>query len=77
MSNNTKKWIKAMRNVLLFLRVLELNGAIGILVLMILISNIDQLTGWIMRVAVSSPTSAAPLRSSSAKLTHILSSRES
>jgi hypothetical protein len=52
MSRRTKSWIKGMRVVQLLLRILELNGAIGLLVLFILITNIDPLTGWIMRITV-------------------------
>lgn len=37
----------------LTLRCLELLGAMGLLVTMILIKNVDVTTGWIMRIAVS------------------------
>jgi hypothetical protein len=30
-----------------------MNGAIGALVLLILINNIDEVAGWVMRIAVS------------------------
>ncbi|KAG8419222.1 hypothetical protein J3458_004115 [Metarhizium acridum] len=46
-----KKWIKGLRNVQLSIRVLEINAAIGSLVLLILIINIDEATGWIMRIS--------------------------
>lgn len=52
MSRRTKEWIKVMRKVQLALRILELNGAIGLLVLMILITGTDPLIGWIMRITV-------------------------
>lgn len=52
MGSRTKKWIKYMRGVNLFLRILELNGAIGILVLMILMNHMAQLTAWVMRITV-------------------------
>ncbi|KAI0132349.1 hypothetical protein BJ170DRAFT_592311 [Xylariales sp. AK1849] len=51
MSSTTKGWIKWTRRVQLGLRCLELVGALGLLVLMILISNVDALTAWIMRIA--------------------------
>lgn len=41
-----------MRTVQLLLRILELNGAIGILVLMILMNHMTQLTAWVMRITV-------------------------
>ncbi len=52
MSRRTKEWIKVMRKVQLALRILELNGAIGLLALMILITGTDPLIGWIMRITV-------------------------
>lgn len=52
MSNATKTWIVWLRRVQLGLRCLELIGALGLLVLMILISNIDALTAWVMRIVV-------------------------
>lgn len=51
MSRSTKQWVVTMRKVQLFLRILELNGAIGILVLMVLITSADPLVAWIMRIA--------------------------
>jgi hypothetical protein len=53
MSRMTKSWIKGMRTFQLLLRILELNGAIGVLVLVILITGMDDLTAWIMRITVS------------------------
>ncbi|KAI1344574.1 hypothetical protein F5Y15DRAFT_366988 [Xylariaceae sp. FL0016] len=50
MSNTTKSWIKGMRYFQIFLRALELVGGIGLLVLMVLISNVDMLTSWVMRI---------------------------
>lgn len=50
MSSTTKWWIKFMRYVQLFLRVLEMIGGGGLLTLMILISNVDPLTAWVMRI---------------------------
>ncbi|KAK6063325.1 hypothetical protein SCUP234_11838 [Seiridium cupressi] len=50
-SNATKSWIVWMRRVQIGLRCLELIGAVGLLALMILISNVDALTAWVMRIA--------------------------
>ncbi|KAI1658434.1 hypothetical protein F4813DRAFT_356792 [Daldinia decipiens] len=50
MSSTTKWWIKFMRYVQLFLRILEMIGGGCLLVLMILISNVDSLTSWVMRI---------------------------
>lgn len=58
MGRRTKGWIKGMRVVQLGLRVLELNGAIGILVLMILINNVEPLTAWVMRITVRTSPNA-------------------
>lgn len=51
-----------MRRVQLGLRCTELVGALGLLGLMILISNVDELTAWVMRIAVSPVSSAATAR---------------
>ncbi|KAI1095956.1 hypothetical protein F5B19DRAFT_273875 [Rostrohypoxylon terebratum] len=50
MSSTTKWWIKFMRYVQLFFRVLEMIGGGGLLTLMILIGNVDPLTAWVMRI---------------------------
>ncbi|KAI0840833.1 hypothetical protein F5Y06DRAFT_231537 [Hypoxylon sp. FL0890] len=50
MSGTTKWWIKSMRYVQLFLRILEMIGGGGLLTLMILIGNVDALTSWVMRI---------------------------
>ncbi|KAK3391026.1 hypothetical protein B0H63DRAFT_557893 [Podospora didyma] len=52
MGRKTKSWIKGMRVVQLVLRVLELIGAVGILVVMIFIDNIEPLAGWIVRITL-------------------------
>ncbi len=52
MSRWTKRWIVWMRAVQLGLRVLQLGGAVGILVLMILITNVDPMAAWVMRITV-------------------------
>lgn len=55
MSPRTKSWIKGMRRVQLVLRALELIGALGLFVLLILLTGMDMLAGWIMRVTVRLP----------------------
>ncbi|OTA63810.1 hypothetical protein K449DRAFT_414129 [Hypoxylon sp. EC38] len=50
LSSTTKWWIKSMRYVQLFLRIFEMIGGAGLLTLMILISNVDPLTAWVMRI---------------------------
>lgn len=52
MSPRTKKCIKWLRRIQLGLRLLELNGGIGILVLMILLTKVEPVVGWILRIAV-------------------------
>lgn len=51
MSPRTKSAIKWIRRVQLFLRVLQLNAAVGILVVFILLDKIDEVKGWVMRIA--------------------------
>jgi hypothetical protein len=53
LGRRTKKWVKWLRNAQLLIRILEINGAIGTFVLLILITNIDEIVGWILRIAVS------------------------
>lgn len=53
MGQRSKAWIKRMRKVQFVLRLFELVGAVGLLVLMVLISNVEALTGWVLRVTVS------------------------
>jgi len=52
MSRRTKSWVVGMRVVQQGLRGLQLIGAVGILVLMILINNVDMLVSWVMRITV-------------------------
>jgi hypothetical protein len=52
MSPRTKSAIKWLRRLQLVLRLLEMNGAIGILVLTILFTNVDLVTHWVLRIAV-------------------------
>ncbi|KAK0629670.1 hypothetical protein B0T17DRAFT_606846 [Bombardia bombarda] len=48
----TKAWIRHMRSVQLGLRASELIAAVGLFVLMILINNVEQLTGWVVRITL-------------------------
>ncbi|KAI1491349.1 hypothetical protein F5X96DRAFT_631693 [Biscogniauxia mediterranea] len=50
MSSTTKWWIKWMRYFQIVLRALEMTGGVGLLGLMIIISNVDPLTAWVMRI---------------------------
>ncbi|KAB5535254.1 hypothetical protein GE09DRAFT_1143185 [Coniochaeta sp. 2T2.1] len=53
MSDTTKWWIKASRVIQLFLRVLELIAAVGVLVLFILMTNTTELVAWVMRITTA------------------------
>lgn len=53
MSSRTKTAIHWLRRILLALRVLAFNGAIGILVLFILLDRIETVASWVMRITVS------------------------
>lgn len=53
MNSSVKKWVKWMRIIQLVLRCLEILGACGQLVMMILIRKVDITSGWIMRIVVS------------------------
>jgi hypothetical protein len=53
MGQKTKAWIKGMRVVQLVLRVIEHVANLGLLILMILINNVEPLTGWVLRTTVS------------------------
>ncbi|KAK1755981.1 hypothetical protein QBC47DRAFT_201251 [Echria macrotheca] len=50
---STKSWIKGMRKLQFCLRLLELVAAVGMLVLMVLISNVEPLTGWVLRITLA------------------------
>ncbi|KAI1386273.1 uncharacterized protein F4822DRAFT_409509 [Hypoxylon trugodes] len=50
MSSTTKWWIKFMRYVQLFIRVFQMIAGGGLLTLMIIITNVDPLTAWVMRI---------------------------
>ena len=50
MGGSVKIWVKWMRICQLVLRCFEILASIGLLVLMILIRNVDLITGWIMRI---------------------------
>ncbi|KAI9846613.1 MAG: hypothetical protein M1837_003854 [Sclerophora amabilis] len=53
MSRNTKKKVKYVRWVQLFLRCCELAGAIGLLFLVICVRKVDAVIGWILRIPVN------------------------
>ena len=53
MSRRTKKWIVWMRKIQLVLRVLGLNANIGVLILMILITGVDERMSWVLRIMVT------------------------
>ncbi|KAI2636985.1 hypothetical protein GGS26DRAFT_464077 [Hypomontagnella submonticulosa] len=50
MSGTTKSWIRSMRYVQLFFRAFEMIAGGGLLTLMILLTNVDPLTSWVMRI---------------------------
>ncbi|KAK6219581.1 hypothetical protein QIS74_05083 [Colletotrichum tabaci] len=50
LSPRTKSWIKSIRIIQLGLRVLQLLGAAGLLALLVLLTNIETLAGWVMRI---------------------------
>ena len=52
MSRRTKQWIVWIRWFQLGLRVLQLNGALGLLILTILITNVNEVTSWVLRITV-------------------------
>ena len=54
MGQKTKSWIKATRVIQLILRIIEHVANLGLLILMILITNVEPLTGWVLRTTVSS-----------------------
>lgn len=60
MSPSAKWWILALRKAQIGLRGLELVAGLGLLALMILLSNVDFMTAWVMRIAVS-PAPTRPL----------------
>jgi hypothetical protein len=60
MNPSIKKKIKWSRIVQLLLRSIELLGAIGLLVVMILITGIDPVTAWLMRIPVSLERTTSP-----------------
>ncbi|KAK0627764.1 hypothetical protein B0T14DRAFT_421036 [Immersiella caudata] len=53
MGQKTKAWIKGMRAVQLGLRVIEHVANLGLLILMILINNVEPLTGWVLRTTIA------------------------
>lgn len=53
MSARTKQWIVWIRWALLGFRVLQLVAALGVLALLILITNVHSQTSWLLRILVS------------------------
>ena len=50
-----------MRTVQLMLRIIQLNAAVGLLVLVILITHMADMTAWVMRILVGySPSLLSP-----------------
>lgn len=62
MGPRTKSCVKWLRRVQLGLRLIQLNGAIGILTLMVLLTKVDASKGWVMRIAVSIALTCHPGR---------------
>ncbi|EFQ27555.1 hypothetical protein CGRA01v4_03085 [Colletotrichum graminicola] len=56
LSPRMKSWIKSIRLVQLGLRVVELIGAAGLLALLILLTNIETLASWVMRITLGVAT---------------------
>lgn len=63
LGKKTEKAIKWVRGWQLFCRILEFNGALGILILMILLSHVDGITAWIMRIVVRRKSYTPPIGS--------------
>ncbi len=53
MSPSIKKKVTVTRIIQLILRCVELLGAMGLLGMMILITNVETVTAWLMRIPVS------------------------
>lgn len=52
MSDRTKQWIVGARWAQLGLRVLQLVAALGVLALMILMTDVSERTSWLLRILV-------------------------
>ena len=52
MSDRTKQWIVGIRWVQLGLRVLQLIAALGVLALMILMTDVSEQVSWLLRILV-------------------------
>ena len=57
-----KGWIKGMRVFQLFLRVLQLIGAMGVLALYVILTKVATAAAWILRIAVSFEPNHYPVR---------------
>ena len=53
MKPSTKKKVKWIRITQIILRCIELLGAVGLLGMMILITDVEVVTAWLMRIPVS------------------------
>lgn len=53
----SKRGLLIVRSVAILLRVLQLTGAMGLLVCMLFVRKLDDTTGWICRVPVRTPIS--------------------
>lgn len=53
LGRRTKRYIKWLRALQLVFRIFESSGALGALALLLLITNVDEAAGWVMRVSVS------------------------
>lgn len=53
MSSTTKWFIRWTRYLQIVLRALELIGGLGLVALMILITKVEIMTSWVMRITVS------------------------
>lgn len=53
MGATAKWWIKFTRKVQIGLRVLELIAGVGLLGMMILLTKVDPITSWVLRITVS------------------------
>lgn len=65
MSDRTKQWIVGVRWVQLGLRVLQLIAALGVLALMILITDVSERVSWLLRILVRASSRAVLFRAGS------------
>lgn len=60
MGPRSKRWIISMRKVQLVFRLLQFIGAAGLLVIMIMLNNMKDVPGLIIRIAVCKVSSCPP-----------------